>query len=85
MTKTGSRLGRDGSLTIHQDAAVHIAMLEPKDHVSNALAPGRRAWLHVASGRVSAGGQSLGAGDGAAVSDQASLDIEAAVAQRAAR
>ena len=72
-----SRDGRDGSLTIHQDASVHAALLEPTDRVSHDLAPGRRAWLQVARGAVSVGGELLRAGDGAALTDEPRLDIEA--------
>jgi len=71
--------GREGAVTIHQDADVWTALLEPGESVRHALAPGRYAWLHVARGAVSLNGSTLGAGDGAAVSDEAELEIAAAV------
>jgi redox-sensitive bicupin YhaK (pirin superfamily) len=55
--------GRDGSVTIHQDAALYAALLDGEERVAHALAPGRRAYVHVARGRVSANGQALEAGD----------------------
>jgi quercetin 2,3-dioxygenase len=67
--------GRDGAVTIHQDADVWTALLEPGESVRHALVPGRYAWLHVAQGAVSLNGSTLGAGDGAAVSDEAALEI----------
>ena len=70
--------GRDGAVTIHQDADVWTALLEPGESVRHALVPGRYAWLHVAQGAVSLNGSTLGAGDGAAVSDEAALEIAGA-------
>jgi redox-sensitive bicupin YhaK (pirin superfamily) len=70
--------GREGAVTIHQDADVWTALLQPGESVRHALAPGRYAWLHVARGAVSLNGSTLGAGDGAAVSDEAELEIAAA-------
>ena len=70
--------GRGGAVTIHQDADVWTALLQPGESVRHALAPGRYAWLHVARGAVSLNGSTLGAGDGAAVSDEAELEIAAA-------
>jgi redox-sensitive bicupin YhaK (pirin superfamily) len=45
--------------------------------VNHVLAPGRHAWVQVARGGVQLGTQALAAGDGAAVSDEPSLDIVA--------
>jgi hypothetical protein len=70
--------GRDGAVTIHQDAGLWTALLQPGESVRHALAPGRSAWLHVARGAVSLNGSTLGAGDGAAVSDEAALEITGA-------
>jgi redox-sensitive bicupin YhaK (pirin superfamily) len=70
--------GRGGAVTIHQDADVWAALLQAGESVRHALAPGRYAWLHVARGAVSLNGSMLGAGDGAAVSDEAELEITAA-------
>ena len=70
--------GREGAVTIHQDADVWTALLQPGESVRHALAPGRYAWLHVARGAVSLNGSTLGAGDGAAVSDEAALEITGA-------
>jgi redox-sensitive bicupin YhaK (pirin superfamily) len=72
-----SRDGRDGSVTIHQDAAIHAGRLAPGDRASLTLAPGRRAWLQVASGRVKVRGLPLDAGDAVAVRFESAVDIEA--------
>lgn len=63
----GSRDGRDGSVTIHQDVDLYAALLADGEAVSHELAPGRRGWLQVARGAVELNGQPLGAGDGVAV------------------
>jgi redox-sensitive bicupin YhaK (pirin superfamily) len=69
--------GQDGSVTIHQDATLSIGLLAPGDRVRHALAPGRAAWIQVARGEIALdGGEVLRAGDGAAVRDEAALEIE---------
>jgi redox-sensitive bicupin YhaK (pirin superfamily) len=70
-----SREARDGSVKIHQDASLYAAALAPGEKVRHKLAAGRHAWLQVARGAVMLNGQSLKAGDGAAVSDEPALDI----------
>ena len=70
--------GREGAVTIHQDADLWTALLQPGESVRHVLAPGRYAWVHVARGAVSLNGSTLGAGDGAAVSDEAALEITGA-------
>lgn len=70
--------GADGSLTIHQDTRLYLGALEPGHGVHHAIIPGRHAWLQVARGEVSLNGETLREGDGAAVSDEASLAIATA-------
>ena len=74
-----SRDGRDGSLTIHQDASVYVTNLDSGESVEAPLAEGRNAWLQVARGAVSveAGGESvaLEQGDGLAISQETALKI----------
>jgi redox-sensitive bicupin YhaK (pirin superfamily) len=70
-----SRDGRDGSVTIHQDAAMLGAILAPGQHVRHEIPTGRVAWLQVARGEVQVNGQRLRAGDGLAAVDEAALDV----------
>jgi len=72
-----SRDGREGSVTIHQDADLYASRLLPGERVKHALAEGRHAWLQVVSGRVELNGTALGAGDGAAVSQETGLEVVA--------
>jgi hypothetical protein len=67
--------GRDGSVTIHQDAQLYAALLEPGQKVAHTLAQGRHAWAQVARGAVEINGQLLQQGDGAAVSREEQLLI----------
>lgn len=69
--------GREGSVTIHQDAALYAALLAPGEPVRHILAPGRRAYLHVARGAVTLNSQSLRYGDGAKIADETDLEIAA--------
>ena len=72
-----SKDGREGSVTIHQDAALYAALLAAGESVHHAPAPGRHAYLHVARGAVDLNGAQLGAGDGAKIADEAELRITA--------
>ncbi|HSP96251.1 MAG TPA: pirin family protein [Candidatus Dormibacteraeota bacterium] len=72
-----SRDGRDGSVTVHQDAEIHAAQLATGATAEHSLATGRYAWLQVARGAVTANGQALRAGDGAAFSDERAVQLRA--------
>jgi quercetin 2,3-dioxygenase len=67
--------GRDGSLSIYQDAEVYATVLGPDETASLPLAPGRHAWVHVARGALRLNGERLEAGDGAALDDEAELTL----------
>jgi redox-sensitive bicupin YhaK (pirin superfamily) len=69
--------GRDGSVTIHQDASVYATLLEPGQSVRHDLGSGRHAWLQVARGSVTLNGKPLQQGDGAAVENETALEIAA--------
>jgi redox-sensitive bicupin YhaK (pirin superfamily) len=67
--------GRDGSVTIHQDAAMLGAILGKGDRVRHEIPAGRVAWVQVARGEVSVNGQRLQAGDGLAAVEEAALEV----------
>ncbi len=69
--------GRDGSVTIHQDAAIYWSNLESGQAVKHELAAGRHAWVQVMRGGVKLNGETLEVGDGAAVSEESALQIVA--------
>ncbi len=68
--------GRDGSVTIHQDAELHAALVDGAERVTHALAPGRKAYVHVARGAVTVNGQALVAGDALKAADVREVVIE---------
>jgi quercetin 2,3-dioxygenase len=70
-----SRDGAEGSITVHQDLRILSTLLSPGEEVRHPLAPGRHAWLQVASGEVEALGERLSAGDGAAISSSSEVVI----------
>jgi redox-sensitive bicupin YhaK (pirin superfamily) len=64
-----ARDGRDGSVTLHQDTDIHIAVLDADTEVRHALAGNRFAWVQVAKGAASVNGEALAEGDGAALAE----------------
>jgi redox-sensitive bicupin YhaK (pirin superfamily) len=72
-----SRGGREGSVTIHQDAEVYAATLAEGEEVSHEPRAGRRAWVQVIKGSLELNGVELRAGDGAAASDEPRLTLRA--------
>ena len=73
----GSRDGRDGSLTIHQDVVLGFGHLDPGRGMRVPLPPQRNAWVQVTKGRIDLNGTMLVAGDGAAVAQEPRLDLSA--------
>jgi quercetin 2,3-dioxygenase len=69
--------GAEGSLPIEQDAQIFLATLATDQKRRYQMSTGRHAWLQVLRGSIQLGGAKLTAGDGAAVSDEAALDIKA--------
>ena len=72
----GSRDGRDGSVTIHQDISLYATTLAEGETVDHVLAPGRVAWVQVARGEIALNGQALTAGDGAAIEASVGDDLD---------
>jgi len=70
--------GREGSVTIHQDATVFASVMDGADHVVHDLAAGRRAYVHVARGDVRVNGQVLHAGDALQVSGEPRVEFDGA-------
>jgi len=72
----GSRDGREGSVTIHQDVDLYAALLAKGEKVSHEIAPGRGGWVQVARGSVSLNGETLAEGDGVAIAASGPLRLE---------
>lgn len=71
----GSRDGRGGSVTIHQDVTVWAGLFHGDEAARLPLDPGRHAWVHVARGSLLVNGERLSAGDGAAISDAPAVEL----------
>ena len=69
--------GRDGSVTIHQDADLYAGRLAAGQTETLGLRPGRVQWVQVARGTATVNGVAMVQGDGAAISDEHSLAIAA--------
>lgn len=72
-----SRNGRDGSLTVHQDADLYASLLSTGERVVHRLAAGRIAYLHLVQGAVGVNGIELMTGDAARIESEQELVIAA--------
>jgi redox-sensitive bicupin YhaK (pirin superfamily) len=73
----GSRDGRNGSVTIHQDVDLYASILEENNEVSLDLRDDRKVFVQVVDGDITVNGQELSAGDGAQLQDETKLRIKA--------
>ena len=55
--------GRDGSVSIHQDALLYAGLFDGQENQTLPLAPGRLAYVHLVRGRLNVNGRTLEAGD----------------------
>jgi hypothetical protein len=68
-----------GSLLLHQDAYVFAAVMEREEKLSYHLKSGRKAYLHVARGAVTANSINMSAGDALMLSDETDINLEEAL------
>jgi redox-sensitive bicupin YhaK (pirin superfamily) len=68
--------GSQGSVTIHQDARVHAALIDGAESATLPLDAGRRAYVHVARGSANVNGVALGAGDALQATGAPKIDID---------
>jgi redox-sensitive bicupin YhaK (pirin superfamily) len=67
--------GAGGSITIQQDAKLYAGLFDGDERAAVTLAPGRRAWLHVARGDITINGIALKTGDALAVEDEPQIAL----------
>lgn len=72
--------GRDGSVTVHQDALMYVMDLNGKEQ-SYTLAKDRLLWAQVARGEATLNGKSLKQGDGVAIKDEKTLQFKSSDAE----
>ena len=66
---------RDGSLKIHADVSLYTTLLDDGHSVTHDFAPGRYGWVQVARGEVELNGQTMKAGDGAAIANESHVTL----------
>ncbi len=69
--------GREGSVTINQDARVYAGILNADQKIEYELEQNRHAWLQIARGTIELNQAELRQGDGAGVSAEENLSITA--------
>jgi quercetin 2,3-dioxygenase len=67
--------GSDGSVKIRQDNELYATMLGKGENVKHELRPERHAYVQVARGSVTLNGKKLETGDGAAISEEKTLQL----------
>jgi redox-sensitive bicupin YhaK (pirin superfamily) len=67
--------GRDGSVTIHQDALMYAGLFDGAEVAKHSLLKGRKGYVHVARGRLTVNGNVLEAGD-ALKTDDGSIELK---------
>jgi redox-sensitive bicupin YhaK (pirin superfamily) len=67
--------GGDGSVLIHQDARVHAGLFDADERATLRVGGGRRIYVHVARGTVTANGEVLEAGDAMQLTGEPRLEL----------
>jgi redox-sensitive bicupin YhaK (pirin superfamily) len=67
--------GAEGSVTIHQDARLYAGLFDGDERATLEVAPGRRAYVHVARGEIDVDGERLVAGDAAMVTQAGTVAL----------
>ena len=69
--------GREGSVRLHQDASIELARLDAGGALTRPLSSDRGYWVQVAAGLIGLNGTEMREGDGAAVTEESELVVEA--------
>lgn len=72
-----SQDGREGSITISQDADMYVSRLKAKDKVEFTLKAGRGVWVQIVKGKISIGDEELSSGDALSTNDPQLLSFQA--------
>ena len=67
--------GRDGSVTIHADAALRVGLFDGAESAELELDPQRLTYVHLAGGKLEANGQALNAGDAVTLDGETRLAL----------
>ncbi len=69
--------GRDGSVSMHQDALLLAGLFDGVEQAEYPIAPRRLAYVHLVRGSATVNGQRLTAGDALLYRDEPKIDIAA--------
>jgi len=72
-----ARDGRNGAVTVHQDADLYAARVSAGTELAHQPAPGRHLWLQVARGSIEVDGETLTAGDAMSWVDRPKIIVRA--------
>jgi len=72
-----SRQGRDGSISINQDADIYLGRTAAAADIEHRTQDGRTIWIQLIKGSVKVFGETLQSGDGAAISNEQYIAINA--------
>ena len=67
--------GRQGSVLIHQDAAIYASILQEGEQLEHALEEGRNAYVHLIRGSLVVNGTPLKAGDALKLTQEAAVTL----------
>ena len=70
-----SKDGKEGSIAVRQDVSLFSSLLFPDQVINYEFAPARFGWIQMASGSVTINGNKLTEGDGAAIGEEARIEI----------
>lgn len=72
-----SKDGRDGSITMNQDASVYMGRLKKGEKLPIELAQGRYAWVQMVKGSLNVNGEKLKSSDALATSEVSKFELSA--------
>jgi redox-sensitive bicupin YhaK (pirin superfamily) len=67
--------GRDGSVTIHADAAIYSGLFDGGQTLKRTLDPKRKAYVHLVRGHLTVNGHALRGGDALRIEHESELSI----------
>jgi hypothetical protein len=70
-----SGTGRDGSISLNQDADIYAGLFDGNEEATFATKQGRDTWLQIARGSLNINGERIEAGDGVAVTRVGELNL----------
>lgn len=70
--------GSEGAVRVHQDVRLYASTLDAGTTLPISVSDQRYGWLHIVQGSATLQGQALKAGDGVAIAEEPTLQLESA-------